>query len=159
MHSEFRTFAFLIAATLILAGCGSKNGWKINVSTRTLQVDASTKDEDIRDRLLLSAPKGSTATNVLKFVVDELCPKSGTISYYAYVEAVQAGRANRINVVREDERPPTVLPPAPNWTPRYIYLVIGTYPKDGYTWKITAKWRFDNNDRFIDLVVGRDNSP
>src|SRR5208283_5395684 len=106
-----------------------------------LNVGISTKDEDVRDRLLLYTPKGSDATNVLAFIVDDLHPKWDFLSYFAYADALQVGRTGRLNVVREDERWPGLEPPPPDWTPRFIYLVIGTYSDGNYIWKITANWK------------------
>ena len=68
-------FAICLFSTMtILAGCASNR-------------DTS----NVRDRLLSHTPIGSDATNVLKYVIDDLRPKSA-FSYYKYVDALQAGR-------------------------------------------------------------------
>ena len=159
-----------------MAGCGREVGSKTviaskgNASEKVLNVDSppkaglyihsSTKDEDIRGILLSHTPIGAEATNVLEFVVDELRPERGAISYFKYVDAVETGRTNRLDVVRVNPSPPAILPEGTNWTqPRNIYAVITSYPDGKFVCKVSADWLFDENDRLVELRVERDHSP
>ena len=114
-----------------------------------------------REHLLSATPTGSAATNVLKFVVDELQPKQRVGSYYKYVDALQAGRTGRLNV--QPINPPTPALPMPsdwpkdeNYPPRQINVYIKTY-SDGS--RLLATWTFDKNDTLLRIYVGRDSSP
>jgi|HubBroStandDraft_6_1064221.scaffolds.fasta_scaffold402247_2 hypothetical protein len=143
------------ATSLLLAGCG----WKSFVSTKKLDVNPSMKDGDIRQKLLSLTPKGSDGTNVLKFVVDDLRPTSGCSSYFAYYDALKAAGYTRLNVVPVNLAPPAVPPTPPDWPPREIYVVLGTYPESHFIWSLTACWKFDKHDKLTDIVICRDNSP
>lgn len=132
--------------------------WTSFVSAQKLDVGIATKDEDIRERLFSYTPKGFDATNVLKFVVDDLHPKGIPLSYFAYVDVLQAGRSGRLNVMPEGEEPSVIAPMHPEWTPRFIFLVIGTYSNADVFGRITVNWKFDKNDKLVDIIVGRENT-
>jgi len=138
MHFKFLTL-LLLAAILTLTGCTLNS----NVSPKTLKVSVSTKDADIRERLLSYTPIGSDATNVLRFIVDDLCPKSGCMAFVPYVRALQSSRHDRLNVTPSE------------WPPQGIYVVIGEYLGGEYYWRLDATWKFDKNDKLIEIVIER----
>ena len=159
---------------LILAGCEKESRKSISESKSkaskmtlnvesptngTLYIHSSTTDEEIRELLISHTPMGSDATNVLKFVADELRPQDGALSYFKYVDALETGKTNRMNVVREDPQPISIGAAAPNWTPRHVYAVIGSYPDAGLLCKVAVNWTFDKNDRLLDLEIVRDHGP
>ena len=144
-----RAYTFIVfAGILTLTGCA----WRNEVSTKVLDVNQSTKDEDIRGKLLSYTPKGSDGTNVLKFVVDDLRPKEGCTTYFAYFETCRKARPDWEGklIVCVDLSPPSS---------REIFADIGAYRdfKDFYT--IRAYWEFDKKDKLVDIVVGRDHTP
>jgi hypothetical protein len=145
----------MLTLPLALTGC-----WESNVSKSVLNVAPSTKDDEIQRKLLSFTPKGSDGTNVLKFVVDDLKPKTGCISFYTYYDALKAAGYTNLNVVPENLEPPAIMPSPPiDWPPREIYVVLGTYPDRNFLWKLTADWKFDKHDKLLDITIGRDNSP
>ena len=147
MHFKYIALP-LLAAMLTLTGCTLNS----NVSKKILNVHVSTKDEDIRTRLLAYTPLGSDATNVLQFVVDDLRPKDGCMAYVAYVHALQSGRHDKLPVTPID---PAVMSAPPDWTARYIYVVIGEYLGGEYYWRLDAKWTFDKNDKLVNIDISR----
>jgi len=116
----------------------------------------------IRERLLAATPIGTDATNVLKYVVDDLRPKKGVTSYYKYVDALQVGRHAQLDVQPLNPNPlfgeprPSDWPPQENWPPREIYVWIKSYLNGN---RLFATWTFDKNDRLLKIYVGRDRTP
>ena len=132
-------FFVVLAAVLVWAGCVSERG-----------VSAT------REGVLAATPIGSDATNVLKYVVDDLKPQWAA-SYYTYVDALEASRHVRLNVQPGNPGPPAVpkpldWPPQENWPPRTIDVVIKTY-LNGDT--LDATWTFDKNDKLLKVDVDR----
>ena len=133
------------AVVLLLAGCSSNTD----------------EGPAVRKRLLSATPIGSDATNVLNFVVDDLKPKQGVTAYCKYVDAVQAGRARRLDVQPVDPLPPAIPMPSDwpqneNYPSREIYVWIKTYFNGN---RLFATWTFDKNDKLLKIYVGRDRSP
>ena len=115
----------------------------------------------MRERLLSATPIGSDATNVLKYVVDDLKPKKGVTSYYKYVDALQIGRHTRLDVQPENPNTPAIpkpsdWPPQENYPPREIYVWISSYMNGN---RLFATWTFDTNDKLLKIYVGRDMTP
>jgi len=141
----YKHLAFpLLAALLALTGCSSES-------------DEST----IRKRLLSATPIGSAATNVLKFVMDELQPKQRVSSYFKYVDVLQAGRTGQLNVQPVNPSPPAIPMPSDwpkdeNYPPREIYVWIKTYSNGN---RLFVTWTFDKNDKLLKIYVGRDRTP
>ena len=122
----------------------------------------SERDESAtRERLLTATPIGSEATNVLKFVVDDLRPKEGVVCYYKYAEALEAQRHVRLDVVLANPGPPAVpmpadWPPQKNWPPHEIHVWMKTYLNGN---RLFASWTFDRNDKLLSIDVIRDIGP
>jgi len=113
-----------------------------------------------RERLLTGTSIGADATNVLKFVVDNLSPKQGVVAYYKYVDAVQVGRTFKLDV--QPEAPSTTFPKPADWPeqedfpPHEIYVCLKSYLNGN---RLFATWTFDKNDKLLKIYVGRDKTP
>lgn len=129
---------FILGAGLFLAGCSAES------------------DETVmHKRLLAATPIGMEATNVLRFVVDDLKPKQGAIAYYKYVDVLQTVKHRKLDVTPENLTPAIPMPPNwasnKNWPPRQIYVVLKTYFVKG---RLGATWTFDKNDKLLEIDVG-----
>jgi len=127
----------VLGAALFLAGCSSDSDEPV-----------------IREQLLAATPIGADATNVLRFVVDDLRPKRGVTAYYKYVDVLQAGRNRRLDVQPVNLTPaipmPSDWPPQKNWPPRQIYVWLKSYLIGG---RLCATWTFDKNDKLLEIDV------
>jgi hypothetical protein len=176
MHHNLLSLSFSVIAVFALAGCGeqpearSADEPKSNAPVRilntqsatgiTVRITSTTKDEDIRALLISHTPIGTSATNVLRFVVDELRAVDGASSYYKYVDALEANRTRRIGVVRVDPARPAILPEGSKWEqPHEIYAVLGGYHDGRLPCRVAANWKFDEGDNLAELRIVRDHSP
>ena len=136
-------FFVVLGAVVVLAGCVSDSG-----------------EPGTRERLLAATPIGTDATNVLKYIVDDLRPQWAA-SYYTYIDVLEASRHVRLNVQPANPGPPAVpmpsdWPPQKNWPPRQIDVVIKTYLNGD---KLGASWTFDKHDKLLELDVSRSTQP
>jgi hypothetical protein len=82
------------------------------------------------------------------------------MSYFAYYDALKAAGYTHLNVAPENPNPPVIMRTPPiDWPPQEIYVMLGTYSDSHFLWRLTADWKFDKNDKLVDIVIGRDNSP
>src|SRR5262249_40575579 len=115
--------------------------------TGKAHVSVFTPDEQIRERLLAYTPIGSNGTNVLRSVLDGLCPHKQVSAYSVYVDVLQAGESSRVPVVR------THWMTEPH---RTIDVELGSYPAGlMFTRIVTLRWIFDEQDSLTDLSVKR----
>ena len=164
----------VLAIAVGLVGCGEKTGppspgttkpkanagvLDIRSSSNTMfLITSTTRDEDIRAALLSHTPIGTAATNVLKFVVDEL--RAEAHSYYRFVDALESTRTGRVAVVRVDPGRPAILPEGSSWEqPHEIYAALGAYPDGSIPCIVAANWKFDAGDKLAELTIVKDHSP
>jgi hypothetical protein len=127
----------VVCCTVLVTGC----------RTGKAHVSVFTPDEQIRERLLAHTPIGSSGTNVLRSVLDGLCPHKQVSAYSGYVDALQAGESSRLPVAR------THWMTEPH---RTIDVELGSYPAGLMFMRIvTVRWIFDEQDSLTDLSVRR----
>ena len=164
-----------VIGVFALAGCGEKPEVKsthepgtnapVILDTQsftgiTVPITPTTKDEDIRALLISHTPIGSAATNVLKFVVDELRAGDKAYAYYKYVDALEANRTGRTAVGRVDPARPAILPEGSKWEqPHEIYVVLGAFRDGRLPCRVAANWKFDQADNLAEFRIVRDHSP
>ena len=128
------TFVFCLIFALGVGGCC------IGKSS----VGAFQTEDQIRDRILLHTPVGMNATDVLKFIVDDLCPKEKLYAPQNYMKMIPAGKTLKIRLLTDNE------------SQRKIRVVLFSYPVGAFTDKIAeATWSFDSQDRLKDIHVER----
>jgi hypothetical protein len=150
-------FTSLSLACFIFAGCSDTGHYSYSQTPAPAQQTAATENSSIsaiHDKLLSHTPIGSDGTNVLTYVVDDLKPKS-VFCYYAYVDALQASRHARLDVMRTGLSTPAIAkpadwPPQENWPAKDINATFRTHIFAG---PFSAHWTFDKNDKLIRLEV------
>ena len=98
----------------------------------------------MRNRILSHTPIGMNVTEVLGFIVDDLCPKKKLYAPQKYINKIPPEGASKVRLLSDDE------------SPRRIRVVLSSYPVGFFTDKITqATWSFDSQDCLKDIHVER----
>jgi len=106
--------------------------------------DISSSNEQIRADLLSHTPRGTPATNVLGFVMDQLRPAGRVQAFAPYVDALESASAHKLPAHRDKRR--------------HIRVMLGEAPNSlelFFTTPITAEWQFDVTDKLTDILVER----
>jgi hypothetical protein len=90
---------------------------------------------------------GSSGTNVLKFVMDDLHTCNEVQAYFAYADSLEKSVGHRLPVGHT------------NWEDsphRTIDVELGSYPA-GLMFEriVTVRWVFNDEDRLTDIIVER----
>jgi hypothetical protein len=108
----------------------------------------SSSNEQIRAELLFHTPKGTSATNVLGFVTNQLRPPGSVLAFAPYVDAIEAASAQKLRAQRDKRRRIRVmLGEAPNLLEFFV------------TTQVIAEWQFDITDNLTDVIVERVTRP
>jgi hypothetical protein len=123
---------------LLLTGCYTN---RVNMATNG-------SDEEIRQRLLSRTPVGTSAIDVLSFVVDTLRPRDSRNAYYRYVDAYAAKTGHRPDICPTDSTDAA--------TKRTIDVLLQVRVSGICFNELTsATWFFDEHDRLADVRVKR----
>jgi len=133
LYSQRRIFAvsMLLCTGLIVSAC-------VGVA----HVRVSQSNSEIRQKLFVQTPKGTSGVDVLSFVVGTLKPRDRVNAYFRYVDAIEASTGNR--------------PPVVPTTQRTIRVVLEERSSGLLTSKLViALWNFDDSDRVTDITIER----
>jgi hypothetical protein len=156
-------FTSLSLACFIFVGCSDTGHYSYSQTPAPAQQPAATENSSvsaIRDRLLSHTPIGSDGTNVLTYVVDDLKPKN-VFAYYGYVDALQASRHTRLDVMRTGLSAPAIAKPS-DWPPQEDWPakdIIATFRTHIIAGPFVATWTFDKNDKLVKLDVHEEPPP
>jgi len=101
-------------------------------------------EDQMRNRILSHTPIGMNVTEVLAFIVDDMCPKKKLYAPQNYINKIHPGGSSKIRVLPDDE------------SHRKIRVVLSSYPVGVFTDNITeVTWSFDSHDRLTDIHANR----
>ena len=96
----------------------------------------------MRNRILSHTPIGMNVTEVLAFIVDDMCPKEKLYAPQNYIDKIHPGGSSKIRLVPDEE------------SHRKIRVVLSSYPVGVFTDNMTEViWSFDSHDRLTDIHV------